>query len=60
MTMTYDQVDKQCWRCGHGTFELMPGSNYQWQCDTCGYVGHQKVTDGLLELERKTLEKEKS
>lgn len=58
--MTYDQVDKRCWRCGLGTFKLMPGSDYQWQCDTCENVGHMKVSDGLLEVERKTLEKEQA
>jgi hypothetical protein len=38
----------------------MPGSDYQWQCDTCENVGHMKVSDGLLEVERKTLEKEQA
>lgn len=43
--MIYSQVEKRCWACGQGNFQLMIGSNYQWQCNCCGHVGHLKVTD---------------
>lgn len=36
-------VHAGCWKCGDGRFHLMPGSDYLWQCDKCGYVGHLKV-----------------
>ena len=36
-------VHAGCWRCGIGRFHLMAGSDYLWQCDKCGHVGHLKV-----------------
>lgn len=36
-------VETRCWKCGIGKFHLMPMTDYMWQCDNCGYVGHLKV-----------------
>ena len=36
-------VHTGCWKCSVGRFHLMAGSDYLWQCDKCGYVGHLKV-----------------
>lgn len=53
--MNYQQVNKKCWRCGEGHFDLMLGSNYQWCCDTCGCIAHLKISDNKPTSEKTSI-----
>lgn len=37
------EVHTGCWKCGVGRFHLLGNSDYMWQCDNCGHIGHLKV-----------------
>ena len=38
-----DQIVRRCHKCSIGEFHLMLGSDYQWCCDNCHYIGHIRV-----------------
>lgn len=42
-TLRESEVHTGCWKCSTGSFHLLGGSDYIWQCDSCRYVGYLKV-----------------
>ena len=43
--LRYKDVERRCWKCGIGEFELMLGSDYLWQCNHCEHIGQLKIVD---------------